>query len=630
MKKIAILRFGLLLLLYCVIAMQAGAQTGSCCSHCCANRMTINGDFSAPCFNGSYQSDIAASYRNCNNIGSLSNAFTDGGFTEAANAADWNNNAWVGTEHTGNGGRALLIDGPVNNSKRVWYQPANVVKGRSYCFTAWLLNICPGCSLRPSFIVKIGTTQIARLDQLSAANGWTRVCVRFTATASSLSTLAIIMLPSSQQGVFTNAGNDAMIDDISFCEIEKPDASFTFPTPECNKPLQFTAAPANGTHQWIFSNGFVSTQANPVFNFAGLPPGLLTVKHIVTGPCDSDSSEQTIYIPDCRPCCGPAIELDAVGMSMAQPSLFSCCFDIYLKKSDCAVYGAVTTVGDGGGIALSSDKIVPGAKIGRYCLQKGEKRTITVYFLGRLGDTVCIKQVPLYCPDDCCYLLDIRLQKQEVISSADCACMFRVVAGLPPGSDCSYHSFVIENTGNEGILTTYPHSFPLNLQGNTLVLGDLCVLFRMGAAGGGGRVPVKLRVKFFDADGNLLCSRELADSCSAGIGIIPDDGVSRHTNGIIGLKSRSKAVAEAAAPTTLTLFPNPAKTKLRVQLPGNTKTAGGNILIADGSGRVVKQLTVNIPSDGFSIDIAELKPGAYFMVYTDSNGRKLKAGFVKE
>lgn len=198
----------ILLLLCCALFINGfiAAQTDSCCGASCGlgpNRV-VNGSFSDPCLSG-YGSDLTA--YPCG-----SGSFSYNAYTEAYDAHSVNP-AWTGIEHTGDGKGALLLDGPTTGNPRAWYQTVPVQQGKTYCFTAWFLNVCPTCPAIPSFDIRVKGA-IQKTVNLTRSGAWVKVCFLYTALATGPVELAIHMAGNDEVG-----GNDAMIDDISFREI---------------------------------------------------------------------------------------------------------------------------------------------------------------------------------------------------------------------------------------------------------------------------------------------------------------------------------------------------------------------------------------------------------------------------
>src|SRR5690349_3120763 len=104
----------LLLAVFSLLFAAAVAQPA--CTLCTPNILT-GGDFSGSCNTG-YNSDMY--YVSCSNSGAVGT----GNFVETTDASLLTN-AWQGLEHTGNGGRCMLFDGP-STDMRAWYQSVNV------------------------------------------------------------------------------------------------------------------------------------------------------------------------------------------------------------------------------------------------------------------------------------------------------------------------------------------------------------------------------------------------------------------------------------------------------------------------------------------------------------------------
>lgn len=261
-----------------------------CCNNCGENR-AVNGDFSASAEQMGYGSDYA--YKP---TGSL-----NPGIREVTDAHP-SNVAWSGTDHTGiPGSRILLVDGDARITQRVWFQSVQVDSGKTYCFSAWVRDVCPQCGNRSYVDLRIGGLNGMIVDSLypvvNEKSGWTRLCGTYTATSTGLVELDIVAK------AFPSAGNDFAIDDIRFGEegSSTPSAAFTHGEVSCNTPVIFTATSGSTStqHKWILNGLPVGGGPSVALTFPG--PGTYVVQHIASTECGADTVEETIRIRRC--CC---------------------------------------------------------------------------------------------------------------------------------------------------------------------------------------------------------------------------------------------------------------------------------------------------------------------------------------
>ncbi|HHG84187.1 MAG TPA: T9SS type A sorting domain-containing protein, partial [Bacteroidetes bacterium] len=184
-------------------------RTSGCCGDCeYGPELVINGDFSAPACTTAYSSDC--NYVNCDmSVLYLGSA----GYTETTDANLWNSN-WHGTDHSGNGSRALLIDGPWGSPSplRVWSQSPTLEANATYCFSAWVKNVINSTQNEPEIDLRINGlngTIVGTVGKVAFASGWVQICGSFTTSQAGPVELDVVVL--SQGG----ANNDFMVDDIS-------------------------------------------------------------------------------------------------------------------------------------------------------------------------------------------------------------------------------------------------------------------------------------------------------------------------------------------------------------------------------------------------------------------------------
>lgn len=129
----------------------------------------------------------------------------------------WNGGYWSGVkDHTPGGGTGFMLgDGPASDTK-VWYQNVNVIKGKTYEFSAWFVNgnvngKYTGSSA--SFELRVGGLNgslLTSFGPLGKTTPWKQYSATYKATTTGSIELDIIIKGGS------SSGNDFAIDDISF------------------------------------------------------------------------------------------------------------------------------------------------------------------------------------------------------------------------------------------------------------------------------------------------------------------------------------------------------------------------------------------------------------------------------
>ena len=262
-----------------------------CCCSTCKGNLVINGNFGNPICRTGYSSDL--SYIPCAAGGSLTG---HGHYTETATPNGWG--GCFGHDHTPGGGtRVLLIDGPTatEGTKRVWYQTVDVVAGKTYCFTAYVLN-ATNSNPPPGFQLVADGNVVDQVDTVNVdTSNWVKLCGTFTACKTGSIELSIKMF-----GRGTAAGNDAEIDDISFADTDPsaPDANFFYSISDSCMPVVFIANYNAGKDTWVFGDGDSSRLDNPTHKYTNLG-GTFTVKHIVKDSCGTTTTIKMVYVPPC-------------------------------------------------------------------------------------------------------------------------------------------------------------------------------------------------------------------------------------------------------------------------------------------------------------------------------------------
>jgi PKD repeat protein len=251
-----------------------------------------------------YSSDFTPT-NGCSAFPGAPNTFTEGGPVGSPRSTNFIGN-WncPQLELDGVGSRLLIFDGPnsldPNPSERAWFQTGvNVTQGHSYNFSAFVMNICPGCNpnTNPTFILQVVHPNGAVIQVGNALSpnpcGWNQLCGVFQATATEQVTIQISI---PRPAFIGNSGDDGAIDDISFRDIT-PNSDFTFQRVSCNNPITFTPADGSGTQTWDFGDG---TSAGNPHQYAS--PGSYIVTHTVTTACGSTSTSKIVIVESCCTC----------------------------------------------------------------------------------------------------------------------------------------------------------------------------------------------------------------------------------------------------------------------------------------------------------------------------------------
>jgi PKD repeat protein len=292
------------------------ARAQSCCQTCNGNLVT-NGDFSQACQTGySNTLNYALCYNGSVYLGAK-------GYSEHNDASAYSS-AWEGLDHTPGGGTGfMVIDGPdVSDGPQVaWQQSVSVTGGKNYCFSAWVKNACVVCGPDPTLELRIGGlggTLIATATPArgTGPNGWTQVCGTYYASSSGTINLTVVISSLSF------AGNDALLDDISFGEVccPLPVATFTYsPKPViCKKPITFTSQGVGTGYQWFVNGTGAGTGSSMIYTFNA--SGTYIIKHTVTNACGSATIQQAITVT-CPPgnCCDVCGDEKVINGDFSQP-----------------------------------------------------------------------------------------------------------------------------------------------------------------------------------------------------------------------------------------------------------------------------------------------------------------------
>jgi PKD repeat protein len=275
-----------------------------CCTDCSYySEMVVNGDFTDPDCDADYNNHIYTSELNFAGCTTTINGRP--GYMEVTNANTYNN-LWFATDHTGTpNSRFMMIDGPKYSEGDMvaWSQVVSVEKGKVYCFSAWVINMCGNvCSNPASFALRVGGkhgTIVGSIMDIWSTGTWVKVCGKYLATSTTDIEIDVISLASQHD--MTASGNDCGIDDISFKQDVNLDADFIVPQDLCGN-IQFTSKDRDNfiTHNWYFGPYTLGvdqpvTDQDPFHNFTTNGP--IQITHILTGPCgQSLTVTKWIYI----------------------------------------------------------------------------------------------------------------------------------------------------------------------------------------------------------------------------------------------------------------------------------------------------------------------------------------------
>jgi Secretion system C-terminal sorting domain len=163
---------------------------------------------------------------------------------------------WKGTDHTGDGGYFMAVNGAPNNTfSNIFYQIKSipVCIGATYEFSAWVLNILPSSSSaatpgsEPSISFKVNGTVIGNSGPIAYQSTaiWVKVGGSFVATTNTVD-LQVINATAVAQG------NDLGLDDISI-NVCQSQIAVTGPTASCsgsNVSVNFVVTDNSQTNTW--------------------------------------------------------------------------------------------------------------------------------------------------------------------------------------------------------------------------------------------------------------------------------------------------------------------------------------------------------------------------------------------
>jgi len=136
--------------------------------------------------------------------------------------SDWNGGYWKGVkDHTGISGSGFLLADGDRSDKRVWYRNVELVEGREYEFSCWLINANVNGKFRgptSSFEFWLDGQSFYSTGDLEELDPWKEYSGTFVANKTQVVEIAIV--PLGGPGM----GNDFAIDDIALKEINCNDS----------------------------------------------------------------------------------------------------------------------------------------------------------------------------------------------------------------------------------------------------------------------------------------------------------------------------------------------------------------------------------------------------------------------
>jgi hypothetical protein len=163
---------------------------------------------------------------------------------------------WRGSDHTGDGGYFMLVNGAPNTSTSpIFYKIRNIALcvGATYEFSAWVINVLPAghpaaiAGSQPNISFRVNGQVIATsgLIAYTATPTWVKVTASFTATTS-VADLEVI------NATAVASGNDLGLDDISLniCGSQVASSGPATVQPGNSAALSFSVTDASQTHTW--------------------------------------------------------------------------------------------------------------------------------------------------------------------------------------------------------------------------------------------------------------------------------------------------------------------------------------------------------------------------------------------
>lgn len=234
------------------------------------SNLVVNGDFSAG--NASFQSDYVYTFPNN----------SQGEYWVGDNPISWNANMSNCTDHTGNNGKMLIVNGATTTGSKIWGQTISVQPNTNYMFSVWVQSIYTVSPASLKFTIN-GSTLNNNITASSSTCQWNRFYVTWNSGNTAFATITLI----NNNSAFT--GNDFALDDISFNQIIiKQDSIKITVVP---KPL-INASSSIGT---ICQADSVQLNANGASNFSWSPSNGLSNSN-VANPKASPLSTTTYIV----------------------------------------------------------------------------------------------------------------------------------------------------------------------------------------------------------------------------------------------------------------------------------------------------------------------------------------------
>lgn len=136
----------------------------------------------------------------------------EGVYTVTNNVRAWHSNFANCTDHTGNNGNMMLVNGSATPNTVVWSQTINVKANTNYVFSAWLQSLISGNPARLQFSIN-GIPLGADLLASSATCQWQQFYTTWNSGGNTSAVIAIINKNT------VASGNDFSLDDLSFAEV---------------------------------------------------------------------------------------------------------------------------------------------------------------------------------------------------------------------------------------------------------------------------------------------------------------------------------------------------------------------------------------------------------------------------
>jgi hypothetical protein len=163
---------------------------------------------------------------------------------------------WKGSDHTGDGGYFMLVNGAPNTSTSpIFYKIRNIAlcAGSTYQFSAWVINVLPAshpsaiAGSQPNISFRVNGVVIATSGPIAytATPTWVKVTASFTATTS-MADLEVI------NATAVASGNDLGLDDISLniCGSQVASSGPSTVQPGSSAGISFVVTDPSQTHTW--------------------------------------------------------------------------------------------------------------------------------------------------------------------------------------------------------------------------------------------------------------------------------------------------------------------------------------------------------------------------------------------